>query len=155
MTEATTTTKKSKSKLPADMVMMESTAGRAKSMRDAQAKAVNRQQIAIDMAITFLGKDLSLVFSVLMEEAARHCDVVMADALNLIEMGQEKIGAMRAKHYQDYDDCVSDFAQIGSLMRSLSRVYGDRDDAITTTLKGCEPDADVMLALIEQEEVLA
>lgn len=149
MTTATQTTQKGKTQLPPDMVQTptESTAKRAKAMREAQA--VTRKQIAIEMALGLLSTKIDHIGCVLMEETARDHDEAVLECLNLVELGEEKLERMKGKRYQDYEDCIADFIQIGSLVNAISTVYGERNTAIGRTIRGCLPCVDVMMTVVE------
>lgn len=149
MTTATQTTQKGKNQLPADMVRIptESTAKRAKAMRDAQA--LTREQIAIQMALNLLSTRINHIGHLMMAETAKDHDDAVLECLNLVELGEGKLEEMRGKRYQDYDDCIADFIQIGSLVSAISKVYGERDTAISRSIKGCLPCVDVMMTVVE------
>src|SRR5690554_2742450 len=109
----------------------------------------SRLQIAVDLALDTLDHNFEILFSMGMADAAKRSDNGVLDALNLIEVVHVKIGVMRGNHYAEYDDCVADFAHIGSLIRAIALSIGQRDDALGTAAQRSTYYVDVLLHQIE------
>ncbi|NYT67981.1 hypothetical protein [Pusillimonas noertemannii] len=127
---------------------------KAKAMRDAQAQAqaVNRPRLAIEIMMGVVAGNLKTLHREMIDEMGTSKEPeLLSDVLHLIEISESMLGSLMAGKPANYDDFEGEILPIGALMRVASRFYGKRDDYFSRAICGIEQVIDVALEVVEAE----
>lgn len=129
-------------------------AARAKRMREAQVASNTRN--AVNLVVDTLRFKLERLHNILVEVHEGGGDAI--DALSLTELCQAEVEKIGSKGPSNYDEFVEASTPLGSLVRAMAAVYGEKDDFCAKTIASVDTVLDVafeMIEIMDMQEVAA